>query len=65
MSISYGLVLDSEQCYRREKNLSASPFQAILTAGFIPIIVDLVKVDDELRTDKQKIEREILSQGRF
>lgn len=39
-----------------------SCFKAILTAGFIPIIVDLVKVDDELRTDKQKIEREILSQ---
>ena len=38
--------------------------QAIITAGFIPIIVDLLKVDDELRTDKQKIEREILSQGK-
>ena len=39
-----------------------SCFKAIITAGYIPIIIDLVKVDDELRTDKMKIEREILAQ---
>lgn len=39
-----------------------SCFKAIVTAGYIPIIVDLVKVNDELRTDKQRIEREILAQ---
>lgn len=39
-----------------------SCFKAIITAGYIPIIVDLVKVNDELRTDKQRIEREILAQ---
>jgi len=38
-----------------------SCFKAIMTAGYIPIIVDLMKYEDELRTDKQKIEREILA----
>lgn len=39
-----------------------SCFKAIMTAGYIPVVIELVKAGDELRTDKKRMEAEMLSQ---